>query len=234
MQLILPDLLQEARGMSLAVYAITLVIGAALWLTGWWGHRFWIVLFTTVAAGIAGLSSGRATGVQPFAAGVLLAVTAGMMALALARMAAFVAGGIATWLVVRAVVPAWEEPLLTFLGGGLVGLAMFRAWAMVLSSLAGTLLMAYAGLGLADKLGKIDALEWSEKRVVMLNSICLGVALFGWAVQFAIERHNTLQARQRKEKAHLDAARKDLDERFKRHGSRWWKWGAKPPMRRAA
>ena len=56
MQFILPDLLAEARGMSVAVYATGLALGCLLWLLGWWGHRFWIVLFSTVIAGIAGLA----------------------------------------------------------------------------------------------------------------------------------------------------------------------------------
>ena len=76
MQLVAPDILVDARGMGAAIYISGLVLGLALWLFGWWGHRFWIVLCATVVAGVYGLSSARATGMQPFVAGLLLALAA--------------------------------------------------------------------------------------------------------------------------------------------------------------
>ena len=42
--------------------SIVLTLGLALWLTGWRLHRFWIVLATTLVAGITGLASGPAPG----------------------------------------------------------------------------------------------------------------------------------------------------------------------------
>jgi MFS family permease len=230
MQLILPDIMADARGMSMAVYATGLGLGCLLWLSGWWGHRFWIVLFTTVTAGIAGLASGRATGMQPFVAGLLLAVAAGVMALALARLLAFAAAGAAAWLLVRSLAPGWDEPLLSFLTGGLLGLLLFRAWTMALSSLAGTLLMVYSGLGLADRLNKLDALLWAEKRAMLLNCIVLGVALFGFAVQFVMERVRVQREKQLRDKEELDRAKKELEQRFKRRAAgHWWPWGTPNP-----
>jgi len=65
-------------------------------------------------------------GVQPLLAGLLLAVAAGLLALALVRVIAFAAGGIAAVYGVRLLPPApWQEPLICFLGGGLLGLLLF-------------------------------------------------------------------------------------------------------------
>lgn len=234
MQLILPDIVDAGRGMSATIYATGLALGALLWLLGWWGHRFWIVLFTTVVAGIVGLSSGRAAGVQPFVAGVLLAITAGLLALALARMFAFAAGGVAAWVLARAIAPAMEEPLLTFLVGGLLALLLFRLWTMALTSLAGTLLMVYCGLGLADHLGKLDALVWAEHRAMLLNSVVLGVALTGWVAQFVLDRFRIARERDWRNQQKLELAQKELRQRYQRKPSRWWPWGEKTPPRRAA
>lgn len=225
MQLIAPDILQEARGLSVAAYAVGIVLGFFLWLLGWHGHRFWIVLFTTVIAGTIGLSSARAVGVQPFAAGLLLAIAAGMLALSLSRFLAFAAGGAAAWLLVRSTAPAWDEPLLSFLGGGLVGLLLFRAWTMALTSLGGTLVMAYSLLGLLDHFGKIDAVTWAERRPTLLNSICVVAALIGWLVQFSMERSRIALEKHKQEQDRLKHAQQELQKRLKAPGPRkWWQW----------
>jgi hypothetical protein len=233
MQLIDPEILTAARGMSAAVCIAGLGVGFLLWLLGWWGHRFWIVLFTTVIAGIVGLSSGRAAGAQPFVAGVLLAITAGVMALALARMMTFVAAGVVTWLLVHRVAPGWDEPLLTFLVGGLLGLLLFRLWTMALTSLAGTLLMAYSGLCLAEQFHRFDAPDIAEHRTVLLNGLCLSVTVLGVGAQFVFERFLIYWARKRKEKQQLERAEKELEERLRRK-SRWWPWGDPRGRKRVA
>ena len=84
MALLAPDILEEARGLSVAVSVSGLVLGLLLWLLGWRGHRFWIVLAATVSAGVAGLSMGPSYGASPELAGLLLAIAAGVLALALA------------------------------------------------------------------------------------------------------------------------------------------------------
>src|SRR6202022_2047235 len=162
-QLLTPDILTDGRELSAGLTAAGLVIGLALWLTGWWGHRFWIVLVATVMAGIFGLLSSPAHQVQPLIVGLLLAVAAGVLALSLVRLVAFAAGGAAGWLAVPAVAPPpWDGVLICFLAGGLVGLLLFRLWMMALTSFAGSLLMAYSGLCLADRLGKLDAVAVAE------------------------------------------------------------------------
>jgi MFS family permease len=227
MQLIVPDIMSEARGFPVAGYAVALVVGFLLWLLGWWGHRFWIVLFTTVVGGIVGLSLVRTTGVQPFVAGLLLAIAAGTLALALSRLVAFAAGGVAAWVVVRGVAPACDEPLLCFLSGGLAGLYLFRAWTMALTSLGGGLIMVYAGLALGDRLGKLNAMDWSQHRVLLLNWLCGSLAVVGWVTQFVMERLRVHRERQHAEQLEYKEAEKELKERFKRRaaGRHWWPWG---------
>src|SRR6266849_4882114 len=84
-QLVAPDILAEARGLPTALSGTGVAFGLLLWALGWRLHRFWIVLATTVIAGVYGLASGTAPGVQPLVVALLLAVAAGMLALPLAR-----------------------------------------------------------------------------------------------------------------------------------------------------
>src|SRR5438034_242014 len=112
MQLIAPDILQEAQGLSPAVSGTALFVGLVLWLTGWSWHRFWVVLSATAGAGLFGLLSSPYYKVQPLVAGLLLAVAAGVLALTLVRVLAFLTGGLAGWLAVtHALAPStWDFP----------------------------------------------------------------------------------------------------------------------------
>jgi hypothetical protein len=182
MHLVAPDILADGKGLSVAASGIGLAVGLLIWLLGGWGHRFWLVVVTTLGAGVYGLSIGEAFEVQPLVSGLLLAVAAGVLALSLVRVGAFLAGGI------TACVIAGQEPFIFFFVGGFLGLFLLRLWLMVLSSLAGTLIMAYSLLWLLDGLNKIDAVEWSAQRPVLLNWACGGVTLLGLLVQVGIVR----------------------------------------------
>jgi MFS family permease len=188
MQLIVPEILDEARGFSVAVSATAFALGLLLWLLGWRGHRFWIVLVTTIGAGVWGLSSGPLYGTPGLVVALLLAFATGVLALALVRVLAFAAGGLAIVLATRTLVPQWDEPLVCFLVGGLLGLLLFRVWMMALTSAAGTLLMAYAGLCLTDHFVKLDVVALADKKTNLLNGVCGGVALLGLVVQFVLDR----------------------------------------------
>ncbi len=203
MQIIAPDILAELKGLSVPLCSGGLLAGVVLWLTGWFGHRFWIVLFTTLAAGILGLLSAQTGRVQSLVGGLLLALAAGLLALALVRLLAFGAGGAAAWLAARALLPAgWDEPLLSFLVGGLAGLLLFRIWTMALTSCAGTLLIAYFGLCLADSLGKLDAAATAQEKAVLINWLCAGVAVVGWVFQFLLDRIRIRAERRRLQEAY--------------------------------
>lgn len=206
MQLLAPDLLNDARDFSIPVTVTGLVIGLLLWVWGWRGHRFWVVLTATLTAGIVGLYSGPDFGLQRLVAGLLLAVAAGALALALVRLVAFAAGGIATWLIVRAVAPSWDDlqgQLICLLTGGLVGLLLFRFWMMALTSALGTLLMAYSSLCLADRLGNLDCVAWSEQNALFMNWTCLGGTVLGLLVQFYLDQRRRRWLRIRDEETVL-------------------------------
>ena len=152
MILVAPDILNEVRQLPWYFLSIGLTLGLMLWLFGGRGHRFWLVLGLTVAGGVLGLRFGAAYDVQPLVAGLLLAVTAGALALALSRVLLFVAGGAACVALAHAVAPSFDEPAVCFLVGGLLGVLLYKVWVSALSSLAGTLLIAYSILGLLSKL----------------------------------------------------------------------------------
>src|SRR5262249_35442965 len=110
-------------------------------------------------------------------------------------------------------------PLLCFLAGGLVGLLLFRLWTMALTTCAGTLLMAYAGLPLAGQLGKWDVVTWAEQQGVLLNWLCGVVAVLGLVVQFWLERRRGRRLREQEEEQ-----REYRERSYRKPPSRSW-WG---------
>jgi hypothetical protein len=199
MHVVAPDLLEDVRQLSVGTILGALALGLLLWSLGWWGHRFWIALTATLAAGVAGLSVSP-EGVQPLVTGLLMGVAAGAMALELGRAVAFAAGGLTGWLAVRAVAPVWNEPMICFLAGGLAGLLLFRIWTTALTSAAGTLLMAYAGLCLLDRLRLLDALAVARQKAGLLNGVCGVVAFLGLLLQFALGRRRRAEEADTEEK----------------------------------
>jgi hypothetical protein len=231
MHLLAPDLLEPARGLSIAASAAGLILGVLLWLYGWRTHRFWIVLVTTVLAGVLGLYSGSLHSLPPLVAGLLLAVAAGMMALALARLVAFASGGIAAYLLVRSLAPSWDEPVVYFVAGGLLGVVLFRLWTMALTSFGGTLLMAYSGLCLLDRLGRLNAVVLAQTRPNLLDWGCLGLTLLGIGTQIVLERRRARKAEEHQEKERAQTQK--LQEIARRSQQKtWWDW-AKRQYRRA-
>lgn len=184
MQLIAPDLFAEVAKLSIGACAIGLTLGVLIWLTGWWQHRFWTVAAVTATAGIVGLQSGRNANVQPLVAGLLAALAAGWMALELAKVLAFLGGGATASILVQTFVPTVHDPLIAFLAGGLLGVVLFRLWMLTFTSLVGSLLIAYSGLGLASVWLKTDAAAIVNEKVGVLNAAVgfgtlLGVLLQG-------------------------------------------------------
>jgi hypothetical protein len=187
MELVAPDILADVRQLSAVFSVAGLLVGLVLWLAGWWTHRFWVVLGLTVLGGIVGLQNAAALQAQPLLAALGVGLAAGVLALTLMRIGAFVAGGYAGLLLVQTCLPSWDQPLVSFLSGGLLGWVLVRYWTMILTSLTGVLLVLYAVLALADKIGKIDAVAWSESHTAMLNAVCGVMTLAGFLVQFAGE-----------------------------------------------
>ena len=235
MVLVAPDILDEVRQLSWYLPALGLALGLLLWLFGGRSHRFWLVLLMTTVGGVLGLLFGPAYDMQPLVAGLLLAVAAGALALSLARVMLFVTGGAACVWLGHTVAPAWDAPAVCFLVGGLLGVLLYRVWVTALSSLAGTLLLAYSILGLLGGFGVCDAVGWAGEQTALLNWACGAFAVLGLLAQLLLERRR-LQRQREQEKA-----RKEDEERAKEPPApppppprRWWEWGQKKSAKRAA
>lgn len=188
MQLLAPDILEEARTLSPFLSGTGLALGFLLWAFGGRTHRFWLAMSVTLTAGLLGLSMGRDYGMQPLVAGLLLAVSAGALALSLVRIFLFAAGGLAALALLHHLAPTWDEPLAVFLVGGLVGVLLYRFWIMTFSSVVGSLLMAYSALALLDRLHRVDSVAWTGNNGPLLNWGCGTLIVLGILVQFLLER----------------------------------------------
>jgi hypothetical protein len=149
-----------------------------------------------------------------------------VLALSVVRLVAFASGGLFGLVLGQALAPSWGQPLMAFLVGGLAAHLLFRLWVMALASFCGTLLMAYTGLCLADRLGKLNAVDWTEKRTVLLNWLCGGVAVLGLVVQLFLER----RLGGKKNKKGKDGGSKGKDKEKKEEKSddnppSVWSWG---------
>ncbi len=208
MQLIHPDILAEARGLSVGASGFALLVGVLLWGLGWRWHRFWIVFGVTLTAGLIGLNAGQTIGGQVLAVGILLAATAGLMALEIARVLAFVAGGIAAWIGVQTILPGAREMWAVFLCGGLLGLLLYRLWAMMLTSTAGVLLSGYALLVLSDLLFHNDPVTFAKNNVAALNASVLVLAFLGVILQHQLAKFDHARSKSIKEEAIIIKKRK--------------------------
>jgi hypothetical protein len=238
-RILAPDLLADVCELSPAIIGSGLALGVALWLLGWKGHRFWIVLTATLAGGIAGLSNSASYGVQPLVAGLLAAVAAGVLALALVRVVAFVAGSLAACMIVHSLAPSWDQPLLTALVGGLIAIFLFRFWTMVLTSMIGTLLIGFTSLALLDSLKVMAAVPWAVENGVLLNWLWGSLSLVGLLIQFLTERHRLRRRRQREEQAREKAAKEAEKKRQQSAlppppARGWWAWGFHRISRKAS
>ena len=184
MQLILPDVLTAARGLSPGAAGFLLLVGLLLWAVGWRWHRFWVVFGITLAAGLIGLTAGQSAGGQVMVVGVLLAVAAGMLALELAKILAFVTGGAAAWAAAQGVFPQVQELWAVFLSGGLIGVVLYQLWTMLTTSFLGVLVTWHAAFVLAEQFAKgFDAAKWVGDHAAALNGGVAVVALLGVFVQ---------------------------------------------------
>lgn len=229
MQLILPEVLTTARGLSAGAAGFLLLVGALMWAAGWRWHRFWVVFGLTLAAGIVGLGAGQsAGGGQVMVVGVLLAVAAGMLALELSKILAFISGGAAAWIAAQAILPQAQELWAVFLSGGLIGVVLYRLWTMLTTSFLGILLAWHAGLVLVETLGGVDAAKWVSENTAALNGAVIAATLIGVLVQAqTTPRPATAEAEKDKPaKPKPAAAVVVLDEGKK---SSWWRLGAARP-----
>lgn len=226
MQLIAPEILLEAHGIAPAISAAGLCVGLLLWLTGWWGHRFWIVLTTTVVGGFLGLKLEPVYDTHPLLTALLLAIAAGVLALALVRVIVFAASGATLCAVVHLFAPMnWDKPLCWFLVGGMAGLLLFRFWTMLLTSFCATLLMGYSLLCLLGSLGKLDAVVTAERYGTLLTSACFAVTVVGLLIQYFLERRRALLTRLQEERMRRITQREQEPSPPYSSQKRWFSWG---------
>jgi hypothetical protein len=188
MYLIAPDLLAEARGLSPALSGVGVLLGGLIWACGWRWHRFWVVVAVTLVGGLVGLQTGRSSGGHILAMGVLLALSAGLLALELARVFAFLAAGSGVWMAASAIFPKGQELWVAFLIGGLLGVLLYRFWTMLLTSFVGVVLGWHSTLCLVERLISFDAVGFAEANAAVLNGAGLAVTALGLVTQSWIER----------------------------------------------
>jgi hypothetical protein len=184
MLLVFPDILTEVRELSVGLLLGGLAAGLLLWLAGWRTYRFWAVLTTTVLAGVFGLIEADTLNLVPVVAALLMALAAGVLALSLMRIAAFLVGGLACLLLLRLIAPGADAPVICVLAGGILSVLLFRLWMMVVTSFCGAVVLAYTLLSFLDRLGPFDSVRWCQEEGVLLNWLCLGGAIVGAAAQF--------------------------------------------------
>jgi hypothetical protein len=201
MQIIATDILADLCGLSLGLLIALIPVGLLLWLLGWWSHRFWIVLATTVMAGVFGLLEATTWRAQPIVVAVLLAIAAGVLALALVRVITFGIGGLAGVYLIQLFFPTLNQSIICFLISGLLCLLLFRWFFMALTSLLGAVLLTYGVLALLHYYECVDAIVWSDANATLLSIVCGGGTLVGFLCQFYLERR---RARKLKEQADDD------------------------------
>lgn len=229
MQLIHPDILAEAKGLSIGAAGFATLVGALLWGLGWRWHRFWIVFGITLSAGLIGLNSGQAAGGQVLVVGILLALAAGMMALEMARVLAFVAGGVVAWIAIQTILPAAREMWAVFLCGGLLGLLLYRLWTMVLTSCIGSLLTVYGVTILIAVAFQVDVVTYAQKNTTSLNFVVGLLAFAGVGLQHYISKIDRENAEASESDATIipivaeEAESKNSDKGKEMIAMTWWK-----------
>jgi hypothetical protein len=183
-QFVQPDILIAAKGLSFGAAGFLAFVGLLLWAFGWRWHRFWVVFGITLAAGIIGLGAGQAAGGQQvMIVGILLAVSAGMLALELAKVLSFVTGGVTAWVATQLVFPQAQELWAIFLAGGLLGVVLYRLWTMLTTSFLGVLVTWHAGLTIAQDVMQTDLTGWLSTNAQAVNGAVIAVMLLGVLVQ---------------------------------------------------
>ena len=210
MHLIAPDILTDVVALSSGLLAFGYAVGLLMWLCGWRWHRFWVVWAVTVGAGVVGLVSGRALGGHMLVAAMLLAIAGGLLAMELARLVSFAAGGLLVWLGAKAIAPAANDLTICFLLGGLVSLLLYRFWTMLLTSFVGTTLATFCGLGLVAKFLKTDVVALATNQPKMINAAVVGVAFLGLCWQSYLERRSRRGEEQGGKKSHKHARPEDV------------------------
>ncbi len=168
-----PEVLAEAKGLSIGATGFFLFVGLMLWGFGWRWHKFWTAFTITLLAGLLGLTFGRSAGLPLLAVALSVAVICGVLAMELAKILAFLTGGVAAWLGAQVILPQAQELWAAFLCGGLVGVLLHQFWTMLATSFVGTVIVGHTTLLFLDQLNVVKDADFATQYAAAIN---------GWAV----------------------------------------------------
>lgn len=183
MTFISPDVIAELKGLSVGAGVFLILVGFLLWGFGWRWHRFWVVFGFTTFAGIVGMTSGRGAGGQILVMGLLLAFAGGVLAIELAKMLSFLAGGTGLWLAAQSLFPQGQELWAVFLAGGLFGVLLYRLWTMILMSFFGVVLSWHVAFALAQTSASYDSVKFVAQNGLAVNAAVVVATLLGVLMQ---------------------------------------------------
>src|SRR5438270_9987015 len=141
---------------------------------------------------------------------------AGVMVVTLMRFLAFAAGVVDGYLLVHSLAPAWNQPLVGILTGGVLGVVLFRVWIMALTCFGGSLLLGYATLWLTERPGTFNAAAWAGEHTALLNTISVGLTAAGVLLQLFLDRHHARMQKERKQRDEEQA--RLVEERYRKKG----------------
>ena len=178
-----PEVLSEAKGLSVGATGFFLFVGLMLWGFGWRWHKFWTAFTMTLMAGLLGLTFGRAAGLPLLAVALSVAVTCGVLAMELAKILAFLTGGVAAWLGAQVILPQAQELWAAFLFGGLIGVLLHQFWTMLATSFVGTVLVGHTLLLFLDQLNVVKDADFAQKYAAAINGWAVASTILGVVVQ---------------------------------------------------
>jgi len=183
------EVLQAARGMSVAMLGTVLALGLAIWLFGWRWHRFWITCLAVATAVATTWKYGNLWTQTPLAVAVtVIALAAGVVAVELVRLAIFVLGGVILYYLTCQYLPEFHDTWLAFPLGGLIAMLLYRLGWLIMTSILGTLIAVHAGLLLIESVVTFDSMQWSNDNILIIHiGICVWT-IIGVVCQLWIDR----------------------------------------------
>jgi hypothetical protein len=188
--LIQTDLLADVRTLPLAALIVVTIVSLGLYVSGWLVYRFWLAVAATFIGGLIGLQLAPTYGLQPVVGGLLAALAAGCVALALGRIGVFLIYGLLCTRLVREYAPRFDVPMACFLSGGLTSVLAYRLAVRLLTCAVASVGLIYGGLVLAEKVVRFDSVKTFAKMPAnQLNLIFAGVVAGGVVAQVIVEHY---------------------------------------------
>lgn len=209
MTVLTPEMLADLLDLPVAALWVIIGVGAALALTGWRWHRFWLTICISLVAGLVGLKQGAAWGINhPIVAGVLLAAAAGCLALSLARVGLFMAYGLACWYAMKRLAPPYAIPAICICAGGLFSVIFYRFCVILLTSAIGSLLMAYGGLAVAEQQKLFPTMNLLKEQSLIVHGSLAGLVALTLLLQLYFWRQAKKKAKAEYSAEELEAERR--------------------------